>query len=93
MAEHSIRMPRGSSFASVSVADGAEVVHWHVTVGFLEFCVAVEELFMICFVCGFSHDLISWWKGENDEHELASWNGPQVCILPEYILHAPHHQK
>jgi hypothetical protein len=50
-------MMQVSLVPEVPFAGGAKVVY--VTVMFIEFCVAVEILFMICFICRASHGLAS----------------------------------
>jgi hypothetical protein len=56
----------GWSRSKSSVCRQCRIVR--ITVVFLKFCVAVEKLFMRCFVCRVSHGLVSWWRDE--KHDL-----------------------
>ena len=65
-----------------SFASRVEVVY--VTVVGLEFCVTVEKLLMICFVCRVSHGLESWWRTKT-KSTTCLLSGPSQNPSPSII--------
>ena len=81
-------MMQVSLVPEVPFAGGAKVVY--ITVMFMEFCVAVENLFIICFICRAS-------RGEGMKKIrktcLLAWSTCVLCMLPESIpiIKSDHH--